>query len=530
MSRATHNLVYLLVTQVATWAVTLLVLLVVPDLLGADGFGEIGFAAFYMQFFVLAASLGTSMYLTREVARDPSILETYVYNGVLLKIVTGLVASVLAVVIASAFGTEGTKLVLVVLGCFTMLFVITNEVFVGALAGLERMGRAAMWATVYTYVASIGGVLTVLAGGGVIAYSVVLCLAGLIPLVANGRRVWPWTVWRRLITGGFPLMILSGLVLVYGTVDVPMLSVIAGDTQVGWYTLAYRFVGIPIFIASATMTAFFPSISAHGVAINDDFVRLVNRSIRLVVLVSVPASAGIAVLADRIIRLLYDEEFSGAISIMQILALSIPLTALGVALGTALIASNRQNGYLIVAGIAAVLNPLSCWFAIHWAIDRYDNGAVGAALVTVGTELFIFAGALMLRTRGVMDRATVWYIVRTLLASGVMALAMEITLDLPLAVLCAVGVVVYGSVSLLLGTLKIGEIRGFAAVLRGAVGTARGGEGQRVESGDAASDAAPDRAAGATGGQRRAARVWRSALRRRRPGRADRSARAGRSR
>jgi O-antigen/teichoic acid export membrane protein len=482
VSRAGHNFVYLLLSQLATWSITLVVLVVVPDLLGPDGFGQIGFAAAYIQFFVIGASLGTATFLTREVARDHSILAHYTYNAVTLKILTGIVASVLAVVIAIAIGTEGTKLVLVGLGCFTMLFMIINEVFVGGLAGLQRMGRPALWSTVQMYAASIGGILIIVAGGEVIAYSVVLCLAGLIPLIANGRVVWPWTrgsrhidvaTWKRLVTGGFPLMILSALILLYGTIDVPILAVLSDDATVGWYTLAYRFVGIPVFIANAVMMAVFPMMSAHGIEVNDQFVGLVNRSLRLVMLIAVPASLGIAVLADRIIGLLYDERYADAVPILRILALSIPLTTMGVALGTALIASDRQLRYVVIAAIATVLNPIACWFAIEWAIDRYDNGAIGAAIVTVGTELLITAGALMVKSHGVVDRATTWFFARTVFAAGVMASFLAVFDDLPLAVLCALGLAVYGVISIAVRTLAIDDVRGVSGVFSGALRSAR---------------------------------------------------------
>jgi O-antigen/teichoic acid export membrane protein len=482
MSRVGHNFVYLLVSQLATWSITLVALVVVPDLLGPRGFGQIGFAAAYMQFFIIAASLGTAMFLTREVARDHSILARYTYNAVVLKIVSGIVAAVLAVVIAVAIGTEGTKLVLVGLGCFTMLFVIINEVFVGGLAGLQRMGRPAMWSTAQMYAASIGGIVIVVAGGGVIAYSVVLCLAGLIPLIANGRVVWPWTrgtrqldaaVWKRLVTGGFPLMILSALILLYGTIDIPILAVLSDDATVGWYTLAFRFVGIPVFIANAVMMAMFPTMSAHGVGANTEFVGLVNRSMRLVMLIAVPASLAIAVLADRIIDLLYDERFADAVPILRILALSIPLTTMGIALGTALIASDRQFRYVVIAAVATVLNPIACWFAINWSIDRYDNGAIGAALVTVGTELLITAGALLVRSPGVVDKATSWYFARIFFAAGVMAVFLEVFDDLPLAMLCAFGLAVYGAVSIAVRTVAINDVRGVTGMFTGALRSAR---------------------------------------------------------
>jgi O-antigen/teichoic acid export membrane protein len=481
VNRASHSFVYLLASQLATWVVTLAVLVVVPDLTGPDGFGEIGFAAIYMGFFTLAASLGTGTYLTRAIARDSSILGRYVYNAVVLKLVSGVLASVLAVVIAVAIGVDGTKLMLVGLGCVTMVFVIVNEVFVGSLAGLERMGRISVWATVQVYVSSVGGILVLLAGGGVVAFSLVLCFASMIPTIANSR-VWRWTagsrqldfgVWNALVRGGFPLMILGGLILLYGSIDVPILSVLSSDTEVGWYSLAYRIVGIPLFIATVTTTAVFPSISAHGLAIDGEFTRLTNRSLRLVALLSVPASAGIAVLASRIVDLLYDDRYTSVVPIVQILALTVPFTTMGVALGTALIASDRQSRYLVVAAVAAVLNPIASWFAVQWAMDRYDNGAIGTALVTVGTQVLTFGGMVMLRSKGIMDGWTMWYCGRTVLAAGLMAAMVGALYDLPLLLLCAIGGVVYVVASFLLRTVTPADVRGIARALTGAARSAR---------------------------------------------------------
>jgi O-antigen/teichoic acid export membrane protein len=261
--------------------------------------------------------------------------------------------------------------------------------------------------------------------------------------------------------------------LVYGTIDIPILAVLSDDATVGWYTLAYRFVGIPVFIANAVMVAMFPTMSAHGVAPNTEFVDLVNRCLRLVMLIAVPASLGIAVLADRIIGLLYDERYAEAVPILRILALSIPLTTMGIALGTALIASDRQFRYVIIAAIATVLNPIACWFAINWSIDRYDNGAIGAAIVTLGTEVLITGGALLVRSSGVMDRVTVWFFARTVFAASLMAVFLEVFGNLPLAVLCALGLVLYGVVSIAVRTLALDDVRGVTGLFSGALRSAR---------------------------------------------------------
>ena len=71
MNTVSRNLSWLLLSQLATWAMTLLVILLVPRYLGASGFGEFTFVVAYVGFFQLAGGLGTSIFMTREIARDP---------------------------------------------------------------------------------------------------------------------------------------------------------------------------------------------------------------------------------------------------------------------------------------------------------------------------------------------------------------------------------------------------------------------------------------------------------------------------
>jgi len=480
--RLGENLVYLLVSQLATWAISLIVLIRVPDQLGTSDWGRFGFSLAFVQFFGLAASLGSSTLLTRTIAREPTLLPTYVYNALVMKFVLAGTLSVGALGLAFLLGKSGVVLVVVALACLGMLLVVVNQVFVGALSGVERFGRPALWAAVQVYLASGLGLLVIAAGGGVVGYATAFALAGIVPMIANGRTVWPWLkgarrvdlgIWRVLVRGGAPLMVLMSLNLVYATIDIPILDSIAGDTTVGWYTLAYRWVAIPIFISTAAVTAFFPSFSAHGTDRSEEFVRLVNRALRLVITMSVPAAVGLAVLADDVRQLFYGAEFEPFVPIVRILALHIPLVAVGMILGMALIASDRQSRYIVVAAFAAVLNPVVGIFAIRAAVDAYDNGAIGAALVTVGTEVFVMCGALAVRSKGVMDGRVVLLGVRVVVAGLAMAGAVILVDTAPIVVRIVVGVTAYAIASMVLRTVTLAEVRRGLGLLAGATAAVR---------------------------------------------------------
>ena len=478
MSRVARNLVFLLVSQLATWTITSIVLVTVPDRLSPEGWGTFGFATTYVQFFTLAASLGTVVLLTKLVARDPSTLGELGYNALVLRIISAIVLSAAAIALAVLIGTTGDALVLVALGCVGMLFLVVNDVFVGAQAGLEVMGRAAMWSVVQTYLASVIGLVVVFQGGGVVPFGAAFFLAPVVPMIANGFKVWPWLrasrridlgIWRMLVTAGIPLTLLTSLNLIYGTIDIPILNGIAGETTVGWYTLAYRYVAIPIFIATAAVAAFFPSFSAHGATMSDEFSRQVNRALRLVLLVSIPAAAGIAVMAEDIVGFFHTESFQPAVPVMQLLALHIPLAAVGVILGMSLIASDRHSRYILVALGAAIISPIAAVSMINWSVDQYDNGAIGAAITTVAVEVFVMVGALALRAPGVFDRRTIVFTGRILVAGGAMALVVWV-LDPGLLVGILVGIVSYAVAVVAVRAIRVGEIRGG---LQGVVATLR---------------------------------------------------------
>jgi O-antigen/teichoic acid export membrane protein len=255
-------------------------------------------------------------------------------------------------------------------------------------------------------------------------------------------------------------MILVVFNRIYGTIDIPILKQIAGEDAVGWYGVAYRWASIPVFISTAVMMAYFPQFSAHGVAVTTEFTRLVNKALRLVLFVSIPSAVGIAMVAGDLVGMFYDgNTYDPSIVLIQILAIHIPIAAMDTILAMALIASDRQHRYVWVAGMAAVLNPIACVFAIHACMNAFDNGAIGAAIVTVATELFVMSGALLLRPSGVMDRATVIATARYAAAGLVMVPVLMIAGDLPFAAKVVLGVVGYLAASVAFRAISVTDTR-----------------------------------------------------------------------
>jgi O-antigen/teichoic acid export membrane protein len=463
-----RNLAWLLVSQFSTWGLAIVLLLVVPHKLGDVAFGQLSFAVVYVGFFELVAIFGTATYVMKTVARDNETVGQYVVNAVVLKAIVATILSAVAIGLALVLQLEQILIVLIAIGCLGMFLNTLNNGVVGGLYGLQRMRGPATADVARAYVGGVAGLIILYRGGTLTMLALASALSCAIPLAINARSVWPHVrnhrtidprLWKLLLRGGLPFFMWAALSQFYGTIDIPLLHMYSDDQTVGWYALAYRWVSMPIFFASVVGTAFLPALSADMKQLPESFIRLSNKALQLVMIVATPAAVGIALIANDFLGLVYRGQFANAVPIMQILALQIPIISMDIVLGTVIIAADRQRQWVIVGLVAAIFNPLLNIVAIPASQSLFDNAAIGAAAVTLVTELILMAGALILRPAGVLDGATASGLLRIGLASATM-IPVVLALDpAPLVVKIAAGILTYGTASLALRTTSLREVR-----------------------------------------------------------------------
>ena len=468
MSTITRNLKWILVSQLATWGVSVAVLVIAPRELGDDAFGRLSFVMVYVGLFELVALFGARTYLTKAIARDVGALGRYVFNTLAVKLVMTSFLIFCAMTLAVIIGYERETVLLIGAYCIGMFFNALDNALAGGLLGTQQMRWPAVWDIVRAYAGGAAGLLILLNGGSLLAFGLAFNVACGIPVVANLFKLWPdlrqhgaidLRLCRTILVGGFPFFILSALVAFYGTVDIPLLEALTNSETVGWYALAYRWVSVPAFFAVSVSTAFFPALSVQGVTVSRDFTDMANRALKLVVFVATPAAVGIALVADSFLSLLYGAEFHQAVPLMRLLALQIPIVGIDIVLASVVIAADRQRQWVIVSVAAAVFNPLTNLVAIPLTERAFGNGAVGAAIVTILTEVMLLVAAVAMQPAGVLDRPTAITLLRMVAASTTMVPVVLALGSAPLPVMIVAGVVTYGVASLALRTVSLDELR-----------------------------------------------------------------------
>jgi O-antigen/teichoic acid export membrane protein len=433
--RVVRNILALLANQVGTWLITLVLTIVLPRYLGVNNFGLYSFAIAFVGFFAIGMRLGTGTYLTWRIPREPELAGRLTFNTLLLQIPLILACSVAAIVILPLIDSEPLAFQVMLLVLIANGVSSFSSTFVSALAGLQLMKAPAFIAL---FSSAVGMTLIVIGTRkpfhipmtGIAAITI---LSEAITLVALGayalrklhlRFEVDATLWRSILLGGLPFFAWTVVLLFYWQIDITMIKVMVpkdSNVVVGWYAAASRLTNIPLFLPMIVIAALLPALSAERNADSAMFRDMVSRSLRLVTLVALPAGAAVIVLSTQLTDLLhYPPGFEPVTRLLQILALNVPLVAIDMILGTALIAAARQRAWTVVGVIAGVFNPLVNLWAIPFTQSVYGNAAIGAAVVTVATELIMFGGALYLRPKGVFTRWDVWYMARCLFATAVM--------------------------------------------------------------------------------------------------------------
>jgi O-antigen/teichoic acid export membrane protein len=466
-ARVTRNIAVVTAGQFLSWTAGSMLIVITPRFLGDTNVGKYTFAFSVTSIATAVILFGSITWLAREIARRPQDARHLAWNGMISRIPAILIGVVAVVLFVEIAGYPQTTKAVVYVACITMALNAVGSVITAALQGLERMAMMSA-VTVVERISLLAAVafLLVYLDKGVIAYAAATVAAvGMSTLVRTVffarvvglRSSVDLGLCRALYRNGVPFLVWNLALIIYGGIDIIMLSLMDDEAVVGWYGLAYRFIAIPAFIPAAVTTALLPALSA---ASGDEFNRLARKCADLLLVLTIPVMLFFVVGAGAIIDFMnYGSGFDNSVILMRILGLIAVPVAIGMLAGTALMATNKEGPWARVAIAAAVLNPLLNLIAIPYFAANFDNGAIGAAIITVITEVGVVSAALVLAPRGMFHSSNVRTGLRSMLAGVPMVGAMALALPFGLIPLMAAGGITYAVGAVAFGAVSISEIR-----------------------------------------------------------------------
>jgi O-antigen/teichoic acid export membrane protein len=417
--------------------------------LGPERYGQYTLALMYMQLFAVLADVGLFTTVVREISRDPARTDELAGNALTLRLLLSVAMIALASLISLLLPYEPDVRVAILLAGGPLLFGMLTSSMVAVLQSRLRMGRAvvgevtgravALGLAILVAALDLGFYAVMLAAG---AGSLVVLLVtwALTRPVAAVRLHADRAVWRTLLGASLPLGLALAINEIYFRADSLIISLFEPFEQVGLYTLAYRMLEFALALGSIFLTTVFPLLSEAVAHDEPRALRLIQSSTDALVLLAMPLVAGGLVVAPQLVELVSGADFRDAATPLQILLLAGALSWVNGVFGFALVAKRRQ-----LAALWLNLTALTVNVGLNLALVPL-YGIVAAAVVTVASELVIFAGSIRLMRR----HFDFFPRLRTLPPAAAGAAAMAAVLwplrEGPVFVVVALGAAVYAAV------------------------------------------------------------------------------------
>jgi O-antigen/teichoic acid export membrane protein len=452
------NSVWLFTAEGFSKIIALVTQIFAARFLGGEGYGIFSFAFALTGAFIVFIDTGLSTFITREVSRHPDTASTCLHNVFRLKWKLSLVTVLIlgAGLSMASLGHE-SFFSAIAIGLALMINGYT-EMYLAVFRAFERMRIVSVLMVAHRVLFFILGLAVLLWGGDVVLFSSTFLLVSLILLIVTRQQAalqlsLPKTTRedqsaREMFKGSLPICGLILFTYIYFRIDAVLVFFLLGKLETGWYSSAFKLIETLSLLIASIRFGVFPVLSKAFKEESDHYQKIWKETVRYLLLVCIPISVGMILLAPKILGLLYGTSFETAGPVLQIMALGFPLLCLNDLASYLLLSQNKTRSVLRIAGGGAVFNLLLNFLLIpKW-------GMTGAAWTATLTQGLVFS-FYYLKVREICGRTgTLKLLWRPSLASGGMALLLLAWDSLPLIPAVLLGGAVYFTTLLILRTFN----------------------------------------------------------------------------
>ena len=453
------NLLSLASAEVVARIVGFLTTIYLGRVLGAEGFGKLGFAQSFNYYFIILAVSGLNVFGIREIAKRQEETRTLTGQIFGLKIITTVLSFFLLIgLIFMMPKPADVKTLMIVLACSVFTNGLTME---WILSGLEKMEWIAIVGLIRNGVYLIL-VFTLVHGTADIFFVGVAILlpeivAVVLMLFLSRKHFGSFSIsfdtsaWPSILRASIPLAFTSFLLQIYYQIDIVMLGFWTTDTITGWYVSASTIILSLLGLGSLLGSTLYPTLSRLFHESPQQAEKLLHYTTRFVITLSLPIAAGGIVLAPRIIEFVYGSEYVSAVTSFQILLFSIVTSFISIPYMTTLIARDERKYFVAATAAGAVVNCALNFLLIPMYLH------VGAAWATVAAEVVVFCISYYYGSKSVVF-SMIKLIPRPLIAAIAMAWFASL-LSFHVGIIILLSAMVYVVIVGLIGGFSLSDIK-----------------------------------------------------------------------
>lgn len=388
--RIAKNTGVLFAGQIISYALGFIYVIYIARYLGAEGFGILTLALSFTGISIVLTDLGLNKLIVRDISRDRSLAKKYLGNFLSMKVILAFFMLFVTILAINLFNYSNEITIVVYLITISTIFTSFSQLFYSIFQIYQKMEYQAVGIILNSVLILGGAFLGKLYGLDVMGLAFFYLIATIIVLIYNilacsfkfmvPKINFDFSFWKTAISNSIFFGLADVFIVIYFNIDSVMLSLIVGETVVGWYNAAYRLIFVLTFIPSVLIITLFPLMSKHFESAKETLKVEYEKSFKYLFVISVILLVYGILFADQIILNIYGTDYLPAISALQVLICVIPIIFITTLFGNLLAAINRQRVVTLIAGANALLNV-----ALNLILIQ-SYSFIGASVATVLTE------------------------------------------------------------------------------------------------------------------------------------------------
>ncbi|MCH7491990.1 flippase [Patescibacteria group bacterium] len=388
--RILKNTSYLAVAFILQKILSFLYFIYLARILGPEDLGLYDPIKSLIPILLILIDFSLSVVLVREIARKPHKAAEYLSSVLGIKVVFAFVI-ILIMGLFTNFSSYSTLIktilyldaIIVVLDTFTLTFFAVFR-------GLQNLKYESLGIIGTQVITIIFGVIALQQDLGLQYLFIAVAFGSIFNFIFSYsmlrkklklkiRLHWNIDIIKRFLRIAIPFAIAAIFVKIYTFTDRFLLLLMSGQSHVGWYVTAHKLTFALEFIPSAFAASIFPAMSAYYMYSRTKLSKIFEKTTHYLMIIAMPISFGMVILADKIILTLYGSDFETSILPLRILISSLIVVFLNFPVGALLNACNKQVVNTINMGIVVVINVALNLILIK---EYSFNGAAISAFVS----------------------------------------------------------------------------------------------------------------------------------------------------
>ena len=442
------NTSWMTLSQLITSVCAFLWTILIARYLGVADYGIVSFAISFTGLLGIIMDLGMSTYVTREIAKNKEYVGKYVNNVLFFKLILAFVLFIISGLLLYLMKYPFITILVTLIFTIELIFISMTAFFNGVFQAFENVKYQAIGTILNSFLLLIGILLTMKWDLGVIAIAIsytfgygIFCLYmfyNYIKEFSFPKFELDLNFIKEIILNSIPFGLTNFFYTIYFSIDIVMLSYLAGDYSTGLYKSAYNIIYVFTTFFVVYQSVIFPIMSKFFKQSQNLLKITYELSVKYLLLIILPLSVGIFFYARPLVDLIYTNQYSLASVPVQILIWTVCFLFINGSASTLLNAINKEFTVTKVYIAAAIFNVLLNVILI----PLFDYN--GAAMATVLSEVLITVLTLyyIFKTDFKPDLSLLKTVIKIIFVSIVLAIALYwVNVSMWLAI--PIGIVIY---------------------------------------------------------------------------------------